>query len=128
MARLPENLECWKCGSPITDTPFPLARTSTCGTCDAELHVCKLCAFYDISVANQCRETIADPIVEKERANFCGYFSPKPQAYVARKSDDVARAQLDALFGETAYEASEKNPQKSPEDIAREKLEDLFKK
>ena len=79
MTNLTDQLVCWKCGATITDTPFPLARTSVCRSCDAELHVCKLCEFFDTTVANQCRETIAERVNDKERANFCDYFKPKLQ-------------------------------------------------
>ena len=128
MANLPDNLVCWKCGAKIIDIPFPLARTSVCKNCEAELHVCKLCEFYDTAVASQCREPIADHVNDKERANFCDYFKPKPHAYIAQDNNKIARAQLDALFGDTPQDSENSEQPKSADEIAREKLEDLFKK
>ena len=76
-------------------------RRDECLACHAQLHVCKLCEFYDPHVGKQCREPIADEVKEKDRANFCGYFQPNPRAYQARDASGPgkARADLDALFG-----------------------------
>lgn len=85
----------------LVDYTLPLRRVEECRSCRAELHVCRMCEFYDVSVAKHCREPIADEVKDKERANFCDYFRPTPTAY--RPGDesaaDRARAELDALFG-----------------------------
>jgi hypothetical protein len=131
-SNLADQLVCWKCGAAIGDLPMPLGRTAVCTTCNADLHVCRLCEFYDTSVSNSCREPIADHVKEKERANFCDYFQPKANAYVAPDQSKTAkaRAQLDALFGETSATASEDTESQPPsaEDSARQELEKLFKK
>jgi hypothetical protein len=33
-----------------------------------------MCQFYDPNTYNQCKEPIAERIVEKEKANFCDFF------------------------------------------------------
>jgi len=33
-----------------------------------------MCGFYDTSAYNECRESNADRILEKEKSNFCDYF------------------------------------------------------
>ena len=123
-------LVCWKCGAPIIDVPMPLGRTAVCTTCDADLHVCKLCGFYDTGISNHCREPIAEPVKEKERANFCDYFKPRVNAYMARDQSVTAnaRAQLENLFGNPSEISADSDQSRSPEDIARAQLEDLFKK
>lgn len=94
-------LVCWKCGASLAHLSLPLTRRDECRQCRAELHVCKLCEFYDTSKAKHCREPIADEVRDKERANFCDYFKPKPGAYSSKQLGEAerARAQLDALFG-----------------------------
>ncbi|HEV8334133.1 MAG TPA: hypothetical protein VGQ22_22105 [Steroidobacteraceae bacterium] len=94
------GLVCWKCGASLADLTLPLRRLEECRTCHAELHVCKMCEWYSLSVAKQCRETVAEEVKDKERANFCDYF--KPCAGAHSKTDvsaaDRARAELDSLF------------------------------
>lgn len=95
-----EGLVCWKCGAAVMDQPLPLSRYAECALCHADLHVCRLCEFYDPRVSRQCREPIADEVQDKVRANFCGYFQARPAAY--HGGDDAgarARAELERLFG-----------------------------
>ena len=114
------GLVCWKCGTSIGDEPLPLSRTAECRACRAQLHVCLMCEFYDTRVAKSCRETVAEDVRDKERANFCGYFQPrKKQAFSSEKNGGKDhRAALDALFGVSAGQpAQPENP-----------LDELFKK
>jgi hypothetical protein len=79
---------------------LPLRRLDVCKACNVELHVCKMCVEYDVSYAKHCREPTAEEERNKEAANFCDHFKPKPGAYVAKNSTEVARskAALDDLF------------------------------
>jgi hypothetical protein len=96
----PPTLDCWKCGAPLADLPLPVGRVEYCRACRAEIHVCRMCRFYDLSKARQCAEPVAEPVQNKERANFCGYFEPVAGRHVqASPAADGARAALDALFG-----------------------------
>ena len=96
-----KDLFCWKCGSVVTDVPLPLSRRAECLSCGAELHVCRMCRFYDRAVANDCREPVAEPVADKTRANFCGYLEPRagPQHVEGDSGAAKASQQLDALFG-----------------------------
>ena len=76
-----ETLQCWKCGASLAALTLPLGRRDTCPSCRAELYVCRLCRFFDPRVAQQCRELLAEDQRAKARANFCGYFVPRPDAY-----------------------------------------------
>lgn len=119
----PEDLVCWKCGTSLAGVALPLRRLEECPGCGADLHVCKLCEFYDTRVAKHCREPVADEVKDKERANFCDYFQPRPDAYTAPTGEgDAARAQLDALFG-VAPDAGSGG---SGADAAKSELERLF--
>jgi len=87
---------CHRCGRAIEDAGR-IGRRDACLGCGAELRCCRNCRFYDPAYHNQCREPQAERQVEKERANFCEYFSlgttgsrPAPAA--------EARGRLDALF------------------------------
>ena len=121
-----DALTCWKCGGELVDIPLPLARLAECPHCRAQLHVCRQCTFYDPAVGQQCREPVAESVTDKQRANFCGYFQFNPNAHSPQANQAAAgRAQLDALFGGDTPTAPDT---RSPEELARGQLEQLFKK
>ena len=98
------DLVCWNCGASLKHELQPLSRRAVCVVCEVELHVCRLCQFYDPRVSDQCTEERAEQVREKDRANFCDYFKPKAGAYVARDDSRArtARNRLEGLFGATA--------------------------
>src|SRR5678815_3149964 len=119
-------LVCWECGASLADLTLPLRRLEECRKCGAELHVCKLCEWYSITVAKHCREPIAEEVKDKERANFCDYFKPRPGAYVAADvaASSKARSDLDVLFGGTKNATAEP----TAAERAKAELDKLFKK
>ena len=121
-----KDLFCWKCGSVVTDVPLPLSRRAECLSCGAELHVCRMCRFYDRSVANACREPVAEPVAEKTRANFCGYLEPRtgPQPAAGDAATSKASQQLDALFGASAEDGGPPPGDGSSDPLSE--LESLF--
>jgi hypothetical protein len=94
-------LVCWKCGTSLAALSLPLLRLDECKQCGAQLHACKLCEWYDVRVAKHCRETIAEEVRDKERANFCDYFKPKENAWSpqATSAADEAKRRLEEMFG-----------------------------
>lgn len=59
-----------------------------------------MCRFYDTRKANHCAEPVAEPVQNKERANFCGYFVPVAGRYrPGNAAGGDSRAALEALFG-----------------------------
>ena len=101
---------------------MPLSRLSVCLKCGAELYVCKLCEFHEPKLRQGCLEDRAEHVQEKEHANFCEFFRPRPGAHVPRdrSKTEAAKAQLDALFGGAKADAS------GAKDPAREELDKLF--
>ena len=95
-------MNCWKCGKTI-DFKERIGFHAHCEQCGRPLHVCRNCSFYDSAYNNQCRETMAERVVDKERENFCDYFA-------------------------SAAQSTSAPPGQSPERAARERLEALFKK
>lgn len=92
---------CWKCGN--NTKSIQIFRTTTCPSCGSDLHSCYNCKFYSSGSHYDCKETNADLVTDKERANFCDYFSQGPNSKNQGKSqDDKAKAAKDAfnaLFG-----------------------------
>ena len=118
-----EGLVCWKCGASLAALSLPLRRQDECKACGAELHVCRLCEFYDTAVAKSCREPVAEEVKDKTRANFCDYFRPRPDAFHAESGEaDRAKSDLEALFGGPSGDAAGQDAG----DDARGRLEELF--
>lgn len=91
---------CAKCGTPYTLTQR-LGRKESCPKCDADLHTCHNCRHFDPHSHNECRETQADWVREKARANYCDYFDPrrgKAGAFGWQSEESKARARFDDLF------------------------------
>ena len=94
---------CWKCRKEINiEKPV---RGDECPLCHADLHVCKACEFYESGAHNDCRETSAEFVSDKERANFCDYFRPNSKIAAGggeasgKSKADAARDAFNALFG-----------------------------
>ena len=90
---------CWKCRKE-TNIEKPV-RGDECPSCHADLHVCKACDFYESGAHNDCRESSAEFVNDKERGNFCDYFRPstKGKAGDSGKSKaDAAKDAFNALF------------------------------
>ncbi len=122
-----ESYVCWKCGGPLLDLLLPLPRHEECPHCQAQLHVCRMCVFFDTASAQQCREPVADLVSDKQRANFCGYFQINPYAFTASTDQaDASRRELEAVFGNES--SDDESGTHSAEIPGHEKLEDLFKK
>jgi hypothetical protein len=109
---------CYRCGTTLR-IDGPVGRRTTCPECDADLHACINCKFYDASSAHECREPHAEHYLDKEASNACDLFLLGDGASRRRGSAKAAKDQLRALFGE-APAAAEEDP--------RDALEALFRK
>lgn len=100
---MPHDLVCWRCGASLAALTLPLRRKEECPACRAELHVCRLCQSWAPQITRKCREDGAEEVKNKEQANFCDWFKPRPAAFDAAgaAAEQAARSQLDALFGGT---------------------------
>jgi hypothetical protein len=94
---------CSKCGEPIPlGTGAKIYNRDTCPKCDADLHCCQNCRFYNPHAHNQCDETQAEWVRYKDEANHCDYFEPLMSA--GRRSaggagaTENARKKFDGLF------------------------------
>lgn len=77
-----------------------VSRLDSCSQCHSDLHVCLNCSFYDAFAHKQCREPAAETVRDKEKSNFCEYFTPnqKADALNANSKSDNARSAFDNLF------------------------------
>lgn len=94
---------CHNCGREIK-VIGKFARTDECPHCNADIHCCKNCRFFDPGKNNQCSEPAAEYVRDKLKANFCDYFEPNNRIPLTTRGgaqtvdrDDVRKA-FDKLF------------------------------
>ena len=111
----------------MPDLLLPLPRHEECPHCRVQLHVCRMCEFFDAVAAQQCREPVADHVSDKSRANFCGYFNINPHAFTAHPDQaNASHRELEALFGDASSGTSAEAD--ATADALQDELEQLFRK
>lgn len=91
------SFSCFHCQKELSFTD-KIGFREECPACRSDVHVCKNCDFYDPKVYNECRETSAEVVRERERANYCEYFQPKAPGAGAQNKAEQLRAAAEALF------------------------------
>jgi hypothetical protein len=91
------TISCFNCSKEL-NFPGNIGRREECPFCRSDVHVCKNCEHYDPKVYNECRETQADVVREKDRANFCDYFTPRKGSSGGIDKAAALRAAAEALF------------------------------
>lgn len=90
---------CHHCGTELK-IEGRILRSDECPRCSSDVHSCLNCNNYDPHAHNKCREPQAEWVTDRERANFCDFFSAnslKPtKAFKSPASD--ARSAFDSLF------------------------------
>jgi len=99
MASRSVDMQCWKCGA---DLLLPFSRYEECSKCRADLHACLGYRHYDPAAADACREHRADFALDKDKANFCDFFTVHSKAYIPQDTAAAqkARAALAEMFKE----------------------------
>jgi len=90
---------CYKCKKELRIDKI-VGRKDACFFCLADLRCCLNCRHYDQSLYNQCRESQADRVLDKERSNFCDLFSfneSRPDVKT-KEGKETTRDNLEALF------------------------------
>jgi hypothetical protein len=121
-----QNLTCWECGNRLQNVIFPLSRREVCAVCDADQHVCKMCKEFD--GRNSCNEPIAEDVTDREKANFCDYFSPSGEIFLkkTREKQQNAKAQLAALFGDVPEVDDLSDESLTPGELAERNLRKML--
>jgi hypothetical protein len=77
---------------------------------------------------NSCNEPIAEDVTDREKANFCDYFSPSGAVFEkkVKEKQQNAKAQLAALFGDEPEVESSNEESLSPGELAERKLREML--
>lgn len=95
------SLTCYRCGKAQALSPgATISRRDTCPHCGADSRVCRNCRHYDVSARSECREDISEPVLDKEKGNFCDSFQASGEAKAGTGAPSLSdlKSAADALF------------------------------
>lgn len=118
---LVKKIKCNSCGNKWDVEP-PIGREESCSSCNREAKVCLNCQFFDGSAYRSCRENQAEWVKDKEKANFCDYFSPNLNLTL-KNSIQNNMDQLESLFGSSQNKSELKDSKNS----LQSQLDDFLK-
>ena len=91
-------MRCHSCSGEFKIEGF-ISRTDECPHCSADMHCCLNCTHYDPSAHNRCREPQSEWVSDREKANFCDFFTPNQMAGGPKtSSSENSRTAFDSLF------------------------------
>ena len=93
---------CFNCGWEWKIDGLP-GRRDVCEQCNTDLRCCRNCVYFDLTVAHQCSERRAEPVQEKDRANYCEQFD-----FARRNFKRIDRAKGEMTREEAAKETLRK--------------------
>lgn len=90
---------CHRCGDELRRLDR-VSRSDTCPHCGSYLHSCLNCSLHDPSAHNQCREPQSEYVSDREKANFCDFFTFRESEAGGYREDesDKARKAWEGLF------------------------------
>lgn len=88
---------CAFCGAEV-EVIDRVGRLDECAVCKRDLHACLQCRLYDRSYHNQCRESQAAFVADKERSNFCEFFELGRDGLSEREKAEASKRKLEELF------------------------------
>ncbi|HLE10210.1 MAG: hypothetical protein A2504_05080 [Bdellovibrionales bacterium RIFOXYD12_FULL_39_22] len=72
---LKDVVVCYACKKHLDiEVGQKISRQEECIYCHVSLRCCRMCNYYSTTVYNECRESMAERVLDKERINFCSYF------------------------------------------------------
>ena len=90
------EITCYHCKQVSTFTA--VQRDSECLNCKRDSKVCVNCSFYEESYSHACRETQAEWVREKDKSNFCDYFSSSHSKEKSTQEAVNTLSKLESLF------------------------------
>jgi hypothetical protein len=77
LPRLVQHVAASRCYNCATTLPPDTEFSGNCPKCNAELHCCKQCSFFEPSTRFQCMKPIPVRIAYKDKTNECALFTPR---------------------------------------------------
>ncbi len=75
-----------------------IPRYASCPKCHRDVKVCLNCRHFDRASYNECRETSAPRVTDKEKANHCDFFQPGSGNQSHKNEDKKVQKDFNQLF------------------------------
>jgi len=84
---------CHRCKKKLDLSNKKVGFKETCFFCEADLHVCKNCKFYQIGKPNDCLVPNTEYVSDREKNNYCEEFSFKEDLDkdLSKSKKDIAK-------------------------------------
>jgi hypothetical protein len=69
-----EKVKCAACGAVVQTN---ISRDATCPKCNADLHTCRQCTYFDPGARFECRKPLTARIANKGARNVCDLFAAR---------------------------------------------------
>jgi hypothetical protein len=119
LPRLVQHVAASRCFNCATTLPPGTESSGNCPKCNADLHCCKQCSFFEPSTRFQCTKPIPVRIAVKDKTNDCALFQPRVT---------VARDGTASQAGPPPPSSNGGPPAPRNADDARHAFDRLFKK
>jgi hypothetical protein len=104
--RFTDAIRCSNCSAAVESIDGSVQFTDQCKKCNADLHSCKNCSYFDPGARFECQKPIETRIAKKADRNMCMQFAMKvsvekqqPKEYEAKKETvSSGRKAFDDLF------------------------------
>ena len=90
--------KCPFCGAELTSGVY---SSTECPSCSKVLHSCRCCSFFSPDAHYGCRESVDEPVWDKEKSNHCDFFRLTEKSICSSSDDEKrkkARENLANLF------------------------------
>lgn len=74
MMEFAQKVKCAACSAVVQTN---IARESTCPKCNADLHTCRQCTYFDPGSRFECRKPLMARIASKGTRNVCDLFTAR---------------------------------------------------
>jgi len=93
------QMQCRSCQKEL-ELPDKISFREECLHCGEDIHSCLYCKYYDTTSYNDCKESSADRVVDKERNNYCDYFqlAKTVESGQGLSEEKLAKKKLEGLF------------------------------
>lgn len=87
-------MNCYRCNADIKN----YRRSDTCPQCGYDTRTCKNCVHYNPNAYNECQESQAERVLDKEKGNFCDWFRPGQNEKAASSERAALKKAAEELF------------------------------